>query len=46
MYETVSTRIAVDSFEHNSSFIQYYLNNMFQPIGPGPKRVVEVILNK
>jgi hypothetical protein len=29
--------------EHYSSFIQYYLSNMFQPIGPGPKQIVEVI---
>jgi len=47
MFETVSTRTTVDSFEHNSSFIRYYLiNDMFQPIGPGPKHVVEVIVNK
>jgi hypothetical protein len=46
MFETVSTRITVASFEHNGSFIQYYLNNMFQPTGPGPKHVVKVILNE
>jgi hypothetical protein len=46
MYEIVSARITVDSFEHNSLFIQYYLNNTFQPIGPGPERVVEIMPNK
>lgn len=46
VFETVSTRITVDSFERNSSFIQYYPNNVFQPIGPGPEHVVKVILIK
>jgi hypothetical protein len=45
VFEIVSARIIVDSFEHNNSFIQIDLNNMFLPIGPGPKHV-EVILNK
>ena len=38
------TRITRDSFEHDSSFIHYYLNDTFRP--NGSKRVVEVIMNK